>query len=142
MRVQPNTLDTLNLSRVVLADVVPLSRGRSLSTVNDPHAPQSTQLTVQGPGSAGTTLATRLAVTVQVDGGAPGTPLWMNVGDALGATAGPPMPIPLPFARGSRAMRLVVREYETRVADAPESGDPLQVSRNVERLIYADMITV
>jgi hypothetical protein len=37
-------------------------------------------------------------------------------------------------------MRLVAREYEARVADAPESGDPLQVSRDVERLIYADMI--
>ena len=56
-------------------------------------------------------------------------------------TPGTPTLIPLPFARGSRAMRLVVREYEARVADAPESGDPLQVSRDVERLIYADMIT-
>ena len=49
--------------------------------------------------------------------------------------------VSLPFARGSRAMRFVVREYEQHVADAIGRTDISQ-TRSVERLVYADVVEI
>ena len=52
-----------------------------------------------------------------------------------------PTQLSLPFARGARPMRVVVREFERRRADALARADITQ-DRGVERLIYADVIDI
>ena len=83
---------------------------------------------------------TRCTATVQADCGGPGAPLWLDFGETE-LTPGGATLVSLPFARGSRAMRFVVREYEQHVADAIGRADISQ-TRSVERLVYADVVEI
>ena len=139
VRVQPSAVERLNLSPVVTADMMPLTPGRSLGVIGDPAAPSVVQLTVDGASFHALGLTTRVAVTVQADIGEPGVPLWAGFSEVEIVAAGSAVPVPLPFVRGSRAMRLVVREYESRAADAMDRSDR-SGSRMVERVVYADCL--
>jgi hypothetical protein len=127
------------VSTVVLADFVQLAPSRSLSIAADSADPAAVRLTLDGAAfaPAGTV---RCSATVQADCGSPGAPLWLDFGE----TALPPrVPtlLTLPFARDARAMRVVVREFELRRADALQRAN-IGDDRAVERLVYADVIGI
>jgi hypothetical protein len=127
------------VSNVVLADCLQLAPGRSVSIVADTADASAVRLTLDGA-AFGTDAAMRWSATVQADCGSAQAPLWLEFGETALV---PRMPtrLSLPFARGTRPMRVVVREFERRRADALARADITQ-DRGVERLIYADVIHI
>jgi hypothetical protein len=146
----------LRVSRVVLADFVQLAPGRSASATFDPN--DATRLTVSvagpsyqeksDPGNVGRP-APRMVVSVQADFGDASLPLWIPMGDTelsrdtsqgivntLWSGA-----VVLPFARGMRPMRLVIREFERLPADDLDRGN-ISANRFVDRLVYADVLGI
>jgi hypothetical protein len=128
------------VSPVVLADFVQLAPGRSLSVVADPSDATKLNVTLNGDSYSTQAGLTRCALNIQADCGSPGTPLWLDFGETA-LTPSNPSTLSLPFARGTRAMRLIVREFERHSADDLVRTDIAQ-SRTVERLVYADVIAV
>jgi len=127
------------VSNVVLADCLQLAPGRSVSIVADAADASAVRITLDGA-AFGTDAAMRCSATVQADCGSTQAPLWLDFGETALV---PRMPtrLSLPFARGARPMRVVVREFERRRADALARADITQ-DRGVERLIYADVVDI
>jgi hypothetical protein len=147
----------LRVSRVVLADFVQLAPGRSASVTFVPNDVTQLNVSVVGPsyqdffdndpGNIGRPVP-RMVVSVQADFGDAGLPLWIPMGDT---ELSPPDTsqgiantfwkgaITLPLARGTRPMRLVIREFERLPADDFDRGD-IGAHRFVDRLVYADVL--
>ena len=127
------------VSTVVLADIVQLAPGRSVRLVADAAQATAVWLTLDGA-AFGTADTTRCAATVQADCGNIGAPLWLDFDETV-LTPHAPTRLSLPFARDTRAMRVVVREFERRSADGfPRTN--IADQRSVERLVFADVIGV
>jgi hypothetical protein len=152
-----NTVNAFcSCSSVILADFVQLSPTRTASLGFDPNAPTLINVAVQGFGTfyfqdpnndpnryrQGTTVMAH----VEVDYGEDGNELWIM--DSAGATYLPwnspdiwTGSITLPFARGTRAMRLVLREFENWSAD-PADRNTGETPVPYERLVYADCFAI
>jgi hypothetical protein len=121
--------DSAATYEIVLADFVQIAAGRSVTLVADPTNALSVAITVTGPASGyfndgqdqgRTRTGSELFTHIEVDNGAAGTPLWiagtepgLSVTSTNGNSSTWSGTLDLPAARGSRPMRLVVREYET-----------------------------
>jgi hypothetical protein len=127
------------VSRVVLADCLQLAPGRSVSIVADAADAAAVRLTLDGA-AFGAATATRCSATVQAECGSSDTPLWLDFSESA-IVPHAPTRLNLPFASGARPMRVVVREFERRRADALARADIAQ-DRGVERLVYADVIGI
>jgi hypothetical protein len=165
VRFQPDGMPTpadsslpldLRLSRVVLSDFIQLAPTRTASVTGDPTNP--TQLTVavtgpsytniEEPGNAGRP-APRVVVSVQADFGDASGPLWVTQTEAAlsrDTSAGTDHTawsgvISLPIPRGTRPMRLAIREFEPLPTDDFDRSQ-IDSSRFVERLVYADAIQI
>ena len=153
VRFQPNgtdpTLPTARplASRTVLADFVQLSAQRTASVVADSTGAQAVDVAVSGPisvvnNTSDTTTRPlhRMAATAQADIGTAGQPVWASFAqlDLTPDTSEAPVQmvwsgsVPLPAARGSASLRIMVQEWEPLPTDAG-----LQ-----ERLIYSDFVPV
>jgi hypothetical protein len=148
-RYQPDSLPNAHLSRLVLADFAQLLPDRSVSITFDPLDPTTLQLAVAGitavsrrtlfdPG----TPATTMTVTLQTQAPGGGNVAWVPVSvttlqPALGVdpvflwTA----QIVLPTARGSRAYRLLIEEFEMFFTDVNQT-------QQQRRLVYADLLSI
>jgi hypothetical protein len=145
----------MRVSDVVLADFVQFAPARSLSVVDDATTPSGIAITVTGPGYASNDAqdtsarpAAVLAVEAQVDIGSPGSSIWVGLATAessavpaagLAGVVQWNLALTLPFARGTRAQRLVLREYECVPADA---GDDVGVQTIARRLVYSDVLAI
>ena len=127
------------VSSVVLADFVQLAPSRSVSLVADAVSATSVLLTLDGAAFASADTM-RWSVQVQADCGPPGMPLWLDFGETA-LTPRVPAPLNLPFPRDTRAMRVLVREYERRRADGLQREDIVS-ERTVERLVYSDVVSI
>jgi hypothetical protein len=146
----------MRVSDVVLADFVQLAPQRSVSMVADANDATRLTVAVSGPGYTARPDASDetqrppavLAVDAQVDLGDAGAPLWVT----LASTKSSAIPLPgqpglvqwsttitLPFARGSRAQRLLLREYECVPGDA---GADITRMALVRRLVYSDLLAL
>jgi hypothetical protein len=141
VRMQPNAMADATISRVILADIIAIASGRALSVVTDPTVPSGVVATVTGETEFPPNTASRIEFTVQADYGSPGAPLWLEAGQSQTAIMGAPVSFALPFARGTRPMRLVVREFEMLTADGLDRGNR-GASRPVERLVYVDVVAL
>ena len=142
-RYQPQSIADAHLSRVVLADFAQLMPDRSASITFDALDPTSLHLAVTGltfkaPGSV------QLIATVQEQvPGADGSDLaWIpaSLTRLVATTYGGPETlwtanITLPVARGTRAMRLLIEEFEVYNTDVPS-----HISQR--RLVYADILNL
>ena len=144
-------------SAVALADFVQLAPGRSASIVPDGADDHLLHVTITGPSFVANEALgdlsrppPALAVGVEVNLGEQTAPLWIPMASAeltgsrdtsqgVGATVWRG-DIRLPLARGSRAMRLSVREYEVLPADVP--GGDIAATTLARRLVYADVIGI
>jgi hypothetical protein len=165
VRLQPNGLTSnlpgsetpdLRVSRTVLADFVQLAPNRTASVASNPNDSKQLTVSVSGPsyqenlssGNLGRPVP-RVVISVQMDGGDPGSPLWIPAGEtelmrnSSGGLANVLWSgtVQLPFARGAKPMRLLIREYEELPAD---SGDRSDISKTIftERLVYADVFAI
>lgn len=158
-RYQPKSVQRggmdVKLSRVVMADFAQLAPER-LATVNCPNATTANVVVtgVDYVGSARFSGSSRMEVSVDTaDTALSGELKWRpEPTPAVVLTARRPADnsmrwtwqgqVPLPYPRGSRPMRLVLREYEVFEADAPPQplvATALAVpSATVSRLVYAD----
>jgi hypothetical protein len=127
------------VSSVVLADCLQLAPGRSASIVADAADADAVWVTLEGA-AFGAPEAMRCSGTVQADCGTADAPTWLDFGETP-IEPHTPIRLGLPFARGARPMRLVVREFERRRADALVRTD-ITKDRGVERLVYADTILI
>jgi hypothetical protein len=151
-----NYAGDMRVSEVVLADFVQFAPERSLSLVGDAADPSRINLVVTGPSyttnddtqDAQARPTAVLDVEVQVDIGAPGAPVWVGLATAestaiaatgLAGLVQWSLSVTLPFARGSRTQRLVLREFECLPADA---SDDIGTSTIARRLVYSDIIPV
>jgi hypothetical protein len=146
----------LRVSRSVLADFVQLAPNRTASVVSDPNDSKRVTVSVTGPSyqdnlSLGNLArpVPRVVVSVQMDGGDPGSPLWIPAGETeltRNSSAGLANvvwsgPVELPFARGAKPMRLMIREYEQLPADSGDRSD-INATAVTERLVYADVFSI
>jgi hypothetical protein len=98
------------------------------------------------PGNVGRP-SPRMVVSVQANFGDGGLPLWIPMGDtelSRDTTQGIVNTlwsgaVVLPFARGTRPMRLVIREFERLPADDLDRGN-IGATRIVDRLVFADVL--
>jgi len=143
----------LRASRSVLADFVQLAPNRTASVVSDPNDSKRLTVSVTGPSyQENLRLARpvpRVAVSVQMDGGDPGSPLWIPAGETeltWNSSAGLANvvwsgTVELPSARGAKPMRLMIREYEQLPADSGDRSD-INATTVTERLVYADVFSI
>jgi hypothetical protein len=110
-----------------------------VSLVADAVSASSVLLTLDGAAFASADTM-RWSVQVQADCGPPGMPLWLDFGETA-LTPRVPAPLNLPFPRDTRAMRVLVREYERRRADGLQREDIVS-ERTVERLVYSDVVSI
>jgi hypothetical protein len=158
-RYQPISVDDAHLSHVVLADYAQLAPDRTATVIYDPRNPKKIDLAVTGltyqssQAAAGPSL---MEVTVETKPlGADGDLGWVPVPEAtigLGAQPGSTPTIWRGQIRLDRykvpklqELRLVIREYETFVADAhgPQVGVAmvaLPTTQPARRLVYADVL--
>jgi hypothetical protein len=151
VRFQPNGLT--RISRTVLADFVQLAPNRTASVASNPNDSKQLTVSVSGPsyqenlssGNLGRPVP-RVVVSVQMDGGDPGSPLWIPAGEtelkrnSSGGLANVLWSgtVQLPFARGAKPMRLLIREYE----QLPADGGDINAAIVAERLVYADLFSI
>ncbi len=153
----------VKLSRVVLADFVQLTPERTATVVPDRAENTKLQVTVAGityAGSAARQGGSEVEVSIEkqlpnaegVMGWVPASdevfslPRQKRLGRGGSAWSGT---VELPTARGTQSYRLVIREYETYIADMPSTGTGLRtmamthLARHTERrLVYADSFEV
>lgn len=172
-RYQKNSVVDAHLSRIVMADFIQVAPDRSATLTFDAANPRKLRVAVTGlayRATAAGQFPSEVEVTVEVAEGPSGDLEWIPVenssADGLdrigglgrklwdGLWAGE---LKLPYDRGSRPMRLVVREFEVLLGDsdtppggiassiaAPSSTKP-GYSPNTElrrRLVYADVIEI
>ena len=145
-RYQPYSVQDVELSPVVLADFIQLAPDRHL-TVRF-HGEQFISFTVRGYGP-GERTSNYVTATLQIhDPGIPGELGWVdatNSGSIYGTPTNQPNywifngRMPLPFARGSQPMRLLVQEYETYVVDR-EYYFAKSIPPKGSRVVYADTV--
>jgi len=159
VRYQPISVENAHLSHVVLADFAQLAPDRTATLVYDPKNPKRLDVAVAGLTYAASKAGkgpAEMEVTVEAKPvGADGDLGWVPVPEAtisLGAQPGGTATIWRGQIRLDRykvpklqELRLVIREYETFVADAhgPQPvGMVAMVSpvQPVRRLVYADML--
>jgi hypothetical protein len=143
------------VSEVVLADFAQLSPDRSASVVADPVNASRISVTVSGPSYADNTATDATArpppivtVDTQIDIGEPGTPVWISTGSTeLARVPGDPTAsrwqgsAALPVGRGTRPLRLLLREYERLPADSPARDDIDAMTVVIaRRLVYGDVL--
>ncbi len=159
-RYQPISVDNAHLSHVVLADYAQLAPDRTATVIYDPKNPKKIDLAVTGltyqssQAAAGPSL---MEVTVETKPlGADGDLGWVPVPEAtigLGAQPGSTPTIWRGQIRLDRykvpklqELRLVIREYETFLADAhgPQQVGvamvALPTTQPARRLVYADVL--
>jgi hypothetical protein len=145
VRFQPNSLGDLRISRTILADFVQLAPNRTASVASNPNDSKQLAVSVTGPSyqenvSQENVRLARTVVSVQMDGGHPESAVWIPAGEtelmrtSSGGIANVVWSgtVELPFARGAKPMRLLLREYEQLPAD----------SNKTERLVYADVFSI
>jgi hypothetical protein len=161
-RYQPKSVSgpdgDVKLSRVVLADFAQLAPDRAVTLTFDQTNKTGIGVSVAGPtytGSAAAQGPSEMVVTLEEKTGAvadAGT--WTPVPDYQVALtrsarrgAGPVWSgdVVLPAARGDNKYRLVIKEYETFLADAPKTatlGMMVVDFAPVKRVVYADVLEV
>jgi hypothetical protein len=109
-------------SEIVLADFIQIAANRSMSLVFNTTQPLDVNISVTGPVNPN---GNSFQAQIEVDEGASGSPLWMPGEEIVLVPVSPIAGITqwirsltLPVARGSKPMRIVVREYETWAVDA------------------------
>ncbi len=160
-RYQPISVEDAHLSRVVVADFAQLAPDRHAVLSFDPGNDQLLNLTVHGVSYRANVVAhvsSELEVSVErrIDG-ATGDLGWQQAAtyrmdrvhsSDTGFWTGE---IPLPVPRGSEAMRLVIREYEQFVGDAPAEVSSANIAGHkrapsgsavVRRIVYADVLEI
>ena len=160
-RYQPHALPEAKLSRVMLADFAALPMNRSVLLTYDPFDPDNVAVTVSGPSYEATAN----------DEGSPspgGSFVQVSIERRIANIADPvlgwePAPVPvvadadvridqllwhghisLPTARKAGDYRVVVREYETLLADRTVLPRRRKITGPVltERLVYADTLLI
>jgi hypothetical protein len=143
------------ISQSVLADFVQLAAGRTATVVADSSDASRVTVTVAGPSYQITASDTSVVppppeplmqVDVQMDIGDAGAPVWVSasvqtldvIAPAAGGGAFCSGHVSLPFARGTRAMRLIIREYERLPADGGDRSSIGAAPKIASRLVYAD----
>jgi len=160
VRYQPISVENAHLSRVVLADFAQLTPDRTATIVVDPKNPKKIDLAVVGTSYQASKAAagpSTMEVTVEAKPvGADGDLGWVPVPEAtisLGAQTSPAATVWRGQIRLDRykvpklqELRLVIREYETFLADAtqPQMGIAAMVSptQPARRLVYADVLKI
>ena len=168
-RYHPKSVIDAHLSRIVMADYIQIAPDRSATVTFDPSDGEKVRVTVTGlayRATAAGQFPSEVEVTVETATGPEGDLEWIPADDSDtvgldrigglgkklwdGLWAGE---VKLPFARGVRPMRLVIREYEVLIGDGglkviPEEGDDvdsMMVGETTElrrRLVYADVIEI
>ena len=168
-RYHPKSVIDAHLSRIVMADYIQVTPDRSATITFDPSDDTNVRVTVTGlayRATAAGQFPSEVEVTIETATGPEGDLEWVpaddsdtvgldrigGLGNKLwdGLWAGE---VKLPFARGARPMRLVIREYEVLIGDGgfkamPIEGDDvdsIMVGETTElrrRLVYADAIEI
>jgi hypothetical protein len=152
-RFQPKSVRGAHLSRVVLADFAQLTADRSASISFDGADPLALTVAVCGvaPMDQASVPASRVTATIQLKSvDAAGRTIWFPSSEAelhrAAAEEGfaPRLwraSLTLPAPRGSKPMRLIIKEYEHLHVDAGDRSNIMAVG-SAERLVYADAIDI
>jgi hypothetical protein len=152
-RFQPNSVRGAHLSRVVLADFIQLTADRSASISFDGADATALTIAVCGPAPRNppTGSTARVTAAIEVKSVDPaGREVWFpspavalrhavvnnNFPAALWTAS-----LALPAPRGSKEMRLLIKEYERLTSDAADRSN-INASGILERLVYADAIKI
>jgi hypothetical protein len=170
VRYQPNSIDGAFISRVVIADYAQLTPDRSVALAFDPKQPRRVAVEVVGTPHLGSDAERPpRAIEVVLETRQSNAPdfAWVPVNNAKIQQAPPraleerrsPTPIPpaakpiwsgevnLPDDRGKKPFRIVVREYETYLADPAVAeagavvGSMVPQSR-MQRIVFADAVEI
>jgi hypothetical protein len=160
VRYQPISVDDCHLSRVVQADIAQLAPDRSATVVYDPKNPKKLEVAIAGlsyAASAASKGPSVMEVTVEAKPlGADGDLGWVPVPEATITFGSQPNGTSTVW-RGevrldrykvpkAQQLRLVIREYETFIADAttPQIASFAVASpaQPVQRLVYADVLSI
>jgi hypothetical protein len=140
----------MRFSRVTLVDFVQLAPDRTLNIVPEPADPTTLHVTVTGPSFTPnealgnlTRVPPTVAVGVEMNVGGTAAPLWIPMSSTEFDPAAPTGPgatawtgdVRLPYAQGSKPMRLTVKEYETLPADPPDRT--LAGTALLRRIVFA-----
>ena len=158
-RYQPISVDDCHLSHVVQADIAQLAPDRAATVIYDPKNPKKLEVAVAGlsyAASAAGVGPSVMEVTVEAKPvGADGDLGWIPVPEATISFGAQPSGSATVW-RGEvrldrykvpklQELRLVIREYETFVADAtgPQiSIAALPTTQPARRLVYADVLSI